>query len=242
MPVLKYFVPVALGLVVSARAITVEIEQPPSVHVMAGDNRYVIEPRLSDDQKGWVFDQTIETDEFMIQLDGFLDPDPSIAYGIAVTDYGAPSVFGFLFFTPIVPTGPGTVVNGSLVGGFTDMTGDGVSITPTGALVQTSDLHFPATAMGVDVGPAFAAPAGPAGALYPYGAFSSGVIPGPVGLWTGLSVSAGFGLSGGGDIAVLTGFASVETAAVPEGSAGWVGGAVLAGICALGRRFRPVQV
>jgi hypothetical protein len=32
------------------------------------------------------------------------DPDPFLGYAISVIDVGAPSVFGFVFATPIVPT------------------------------------------------------------------------------------------------------------------------------------------
>lgn len=168
--------------------------------------------KLPSGQTGWF----LETDEFQVQLTGFLNPDPSIAYGIAVLDFGAPSVFGFLFGTPIVATGSPNIVNGSIVGGLTDFTGDGVSLTPTGAFTQTSSVSFPLTGMGVDVGGAFSAPPGAPGALYAYGPFAAGPILGPgPGPWTFMSVSAGFSLSGGGDIASLTGFASVEEGGIP---------------------------
>ena len=150
-----------------------------------------------------------ETSEFSLRVhDLALDPDPSIAYGIAVVDLGAPSVFGFLFGTPIVPTGAPNVVTSSIVGGLTDFTGDGVAMTPIGGpFIQTSEVGFPMTNMGVDVGPGLAAgPASP-GAFYNYGAYSSGPITGPgPGPWTFLTTSVTFGLSGGGDIAALTGF------------------------------------
>jgi hypothetical protein len=146
------------------------------------------------------------------------DTDPFIAYGIAVVDLGAPSTFGFIFATPIVPTGPMTVVSGSLVGGLTDATGDGVSITPFGQpTVQESSVGFPLTNMGVGVGGAFASGPGAPGALYAYGPHASGTIAGPTGPWTFLQINTSFTLSGGGDAAALTGFASVETAPpVPE--------------------------
>lgn len=184
----------------------------------------------------------LETPDFLITLSSIMDPDPSIAYGIAVTDFGAPSTFMFLFSTPIVPTGFPNQVNASLVGGLTDFTGNGVSITPTGAFVQTSSLGLPITSMAVDVGTAFAAGPGNPGALYPYGAFSAGPIPGPgPGPWTVLQTLTDFKLSGGGDIAVLTGFAQIVTAPVPEAGTG--GSVLLLGTLAAGywRRHRAAQ-
>jgi hypothetical protein len=160
------------------------------------------------------------TDEFSVELTGFLNPDPSIAYGIAVVDFGAPSVFGFSFGTPITPVGSPNTVNGSIVGGLTDFSGNGVSMTPTGAFLQSASVGFPLTSMGVDVGPAFLAPAGPPGAFHTYGPFAAGPFLGPgPGPWTFLTVSAGFALSGDSDVAALTGFASIDesgTTPVPE--------------------------
>lgn len=159
-----------------------------------------------------------QTDEYSVMISGIMNPDPSIAYGIAVVDFGAPSTFGFFFFTPIVPTGAPNVVTASIVGGLTDFTGDGVSITPFAQpTLQVAEVFAPATNMGVDVGPAFAAgPAAP-GSFYGYGPFAAGPIAGPgPGPWTGLATTTAFTLSGGGDVAALTGFASIEL--IPEPS------------------------
>lgn len=197
--------------------------------------------RLVEGKKGWeIPSQVIETSEFTVGVSGGLNPDPAIAYGFAVTDFGAPTAFAFLFFTPIVPTGPSTVVSASIVGGLTDFTGDGVSITPLlAATLQTSDVTAPVTSMGVPVGPSLAAGPSAPGSFYGYGPSAAGPIAGPVGIWTGLSVSTSFTLSGGSDIAVLTGFASVDTAPpVPDGGAGLAGLAALAGIAMAGRVAR----
>jgi hypothetical protein len=72
--------------------------------------------------------------------------------------------------------------------------------------------------MGVDVGLPFATGPGPPGSLYAYGPFSAGPIPGPVGVWTFLSITTSFTLSGGGDVAALTGFVSIDAVAIPEPS------------------------
>jgi hypothetical protein len=188
------------------------------------DNQTYDVPLTRNADGTWSADNTyIGNGEGSVTLNADLDPDPSIAYGIAVVDFGAPSVFGFVFGTPIVPTGAPNFVTASIVGGLTDFTGDGVAITPvlpdsdgdTVPELQVAEVGFPTTNMGVDVGPGASFPAATAGALYPYGPFSSGVLLGPgPGPWTFLSVSTSFMLSGGGDVAALTGFASIEL--VPE--------------------------
>lgn len=175
-------------------------------------------PYYTDDQgvhrvDNWEY----QSSELSIRLhDVALDPDPSIGYGIAVTDVGAPSVFTFLFATPIVPTGSPNVVHSSVVGGLTDFTGDGVNLTPTGSALQISDVGFPLTNMGVDVGTAVSHGNGSPGAFYTYGAYTTGVLPGPSpGPWSWLQTTCSFSLSGGSDIAALTGFTSIEEGLVP---------------------------
>jgi len=146
--------------------------------------------------------------EYSFTIDnGVLDPDPSISYGLSVLDFGAPTTFGFLFFTPIVSTGSPNVVSASLTGTLTDgASGDGVVITAMGPKLQTSavyDASFTDFPMGVDVD--IGEIAGPL----------AGPGPGP---WTGLSVTASFSLSGGGDMASLFGTASIVegVVSVPE--------------------------
>ncbi len=172
-----------------------------------------------------------EQGAFQVQISGILSPDPSIAYGLAVVDLGAPSVFGFAFATPIVPTGSPNLVDASIVGGLTDFTGDGVSITPTSAFVQSSGVSFPLTNMGVDVGPGAAFGPGAPGAFYAYGPYAAGPQAGPgPGPWTFLTATAAFTLSGGGDVAALTGFAQIVEAPVPESGTVFAGGALALGI------------
>ena len=127
-----------------------------------------------------------------VGISGVLDPDPSIGYGITVTDFGAPSVFAFFFSTPIVVGASPTVVSSSISGGLTDFTGNGVTITPTAAFLQLANVSLPVTSMGVDIGPAVSGGPGLPGALYGYGPFAVGPLPGPAGPWSTLSVTVGF--------------------------------------------------
>lgn len=193
--------------------------------------------RIGGDGSGW----QITTPDFSISVTGEANEDPYITYGIAVSDFGAPSAFGFFFTTPIVPTGSPNTVRSSISGALTDVAGDGVWLTPTladadgdtVAELQTSDLTAPVTNMGVDVGPAVMFPAAPS-ATYPFGAFTAGPQPGPgPGPWTGLQASLGFMLSGGSDFAVITGLA--EIVAVPEPG---VASLVAIACCGLVRRRR----
>jgi hypothetical protein len=161
------------------------------------------------------FDLTTEAGDH-VNISGVLDPDPAISYTIGVTDFGAPSVFGFFFLSPIVVGALPTSVDASVTGGLTDFTGNGVTITPTAAFLQIADVGAPTTNMGVNVGGPVSGGPGPSGALYAYGPFSDGPQPGPAGPWSTLSVTIGFSLSGGADSAALNGFAQIVE--VPEPS------------------------
>ena len=204
--------------------------QVPSAELVVDGTRYEIPTTRLPSAKQWGLGELgpnsdepmwilkVEGPEgFEAMVSGIMDPDPSIAYGISVTDFGAPSVFGFIFSTPIVPTGSPNVVTASVVGGLTDFTGNGVTMTPTGPFLQVADVLAPATNMGVDVGLGFIAAAGPPGSFYGYGPYGSGPLAGPgPGPWTTLRTTTSFSLSGGGDIFSLTGFASINE--IPEPS------------------------
>jgi hypothetical protein len=201
---------------------------------------------LAGDGKTLTFGRGIEAEGYGFEISGTLNPDPSIAYAIVVVDWGAPSLFGFVFGTPIVPTGPQTVVTGSIVGQLTDYTANGVSLTPVGPKVQNSMvevLGFPIPfSLGVDVGDPATHPPPPVppplpGSYYTYGPFVEGPKPGPTsGPWDFLTVSTEFSLSGGSDVARLTGFASIETApGVPDGGVGLLGALAILGVLAAGK-------
>jgi len=160
--------------------------------------------------------QYLGEDGTKVNISGVLDPDPAISYTIGVTDFGAPSVFGFFFGSPIVIGATPTTVDASVVGGLTDFSGNGVAMAPTAAFLQISDVGPPSTNMGVNVGgPGGGGPGAP-GALYGYGPFADGPQPGPAGPWAILSVTVGFSLSGGQDSFALTGFSQIVE--VPEPS------------------------
>jgi hypothetical protein len=168
---------------------------------------------------GW----NVETADYKVSISGAMDPDPIASYGITVTDFGAPSTFGFFFSTPIA-VGPGpTTVNASVSGSLGDFTGNGVSITPTladadgdgFAELQVNTVGPPTTNMGVDVGLANVHGAAPP-TTYPLGPYNAGPQPGPAGPWSTLDMTVGFMLSGGGDTATLNGLAQIVN--VPEPS------------------------
>jgi hypothetical protein len=197
-------------LTVGDQVIPIPVGKPPE------GKQWILGYNPETGQSGW----TMETSAFRATVSGVMDPDPSIGYGIAVTNFLAvPVAYGFIFATPIVPVGTPNIVTGSVVGGLTDFTGDGIAMTPTGPDLQVAEVLAPATNMGVDVGPAFSAPATgpPGGAFYPYGSFAEGPIAGPgPGPWTILRTTTSFTLSGSGDTFALTGFASINM--IPEPS------------------------
>jgi hypothetical protein len=224
-------------------SITIDGE-PFGVPVVPGEKGFII-------PKGTVVRSEDENGGQITFTDGVqLNPDPSIAYGFAVIDFGTPSVFGFSFATPIVPTGPGTSVASTLAAGLTDFTDNGITLSPTGADLQTSGVSStgiggPYTGMGVDLGPLFTNP-GTGGGIpvaYVYGPYAEGIIAGPAGgPFDAMKVEISFGLSGGGDVAALTGSATIIEGlpgdTVPEGGVGLAGIGALAALIAAHRRNR----
>ena len=191
-------------------------------------------------------DQTVGNTNAAVQIVGTVDSDPTIAYGIAVVDFGAPSTFGFTFSTPIVPVPAPTSVRTSIVGGFTDFGGDGVTITALnppnplqGGLSYLQDTSLVGSPFVWSVGPSASFGPGPSGALYTYGSYSFGPVLGPVPPVDPLTLSCSlnFSLSGGGDIAVLTGFSEIVTAPVPVPSAMLLLGSGLLGLLGWRRKL-----
>jgi hypothetical protein len=163
------------------------------------------------------------TSEGRVELEGELDPDPSEAFAIAVTDFGAPSVFGFTFILPLAPVFPnpstvfdslsGSVTNGSAAGGVTvtamappaAIPTDGDGIVELQVYTLSDDGGATYKNVGLDAGPTTVVPLG-AFASGMYGVFNQGPIPtiagGP---WTHMRADVNFGLSGGGDAFTFNG-------------------------------------
>jgi hypothetical protein len=255
-PALKFGITLGISaLVLDARAIGIPNEDNASATLTIDGDEFNVTVEPTDTGFQVPAGTIIRSEEAQITFtDGVqMNPDPSIAYGFAVIDFGAPSTFGFTFATPIVPTGGpaslGTEVASTLAGGLTDFTDDGVSISPTpGADVQvnsvsSSGLAGPYVNMGVDLGPAFSAAGGGSGlpVAFVYGPYSEGLIPGPAGgPFDALRIDLSFDLSGNGDIAALTGSASIinSTRGVPDGGAGIAGIAAITALLAFGRKRR----
>lgn len=207
-------------------------EIPPSALIIVGDEEIPVELEEFENEEGkiqyGISQFNLETPEFKIVMNAWLDPDPQIAYGLAVTNFlPGPQNFAFGWVVPIppgvVPAGPTTVAS-SLSYSLTDFTDNGISVAPIvpGTFIQTNDVGFPITNMGVDldnVGTSY--PGGGTGVSQSYfGAanINLGPQPGPLGPWASLMVNTNFTLSGNGDIVTMNGSATIIPSPVPEPS------------------------
>jgi hypothetical protein len=165
-----------------------------------------------------------------VEIFAELNPDPSIGYGIAVTDFGAPSTFGFSFIQPIVPTAAPGLVLASLAGSTTNAGGVAGVVTvtpmaPPGGIPVDGDLTAEIAVYtlsqnagvsylnaGQDFGPLFSS--SPVLISDTYGPFNGALAAGPAGAgsYNQMRVDVNFGLSGGGDIFTFNGSALV----IPE--------------------------
>jgi hypothetical protein len=195
---------------------TFAIVPSPSASFTADGQQFTIPVSKEPDgtyeiNNGNPWSQTV-AGQFSVMVNGAIDTDPSIDYGIAVTDFGTPSTFSFSFSTPVsVPAGANSVFS-SISGSLNDVGHDGASITPTSTFVQTNTVSNggPATNMGVDVGNSMVLlPTDPPG-THTYGPFNSGPIAGPNGPWNTLTSTAAFSMSGGSDIFTATGHAEID--------------------------------
>jgi len=171
------------------------------------------------DGTGWALGPagggSLDTATSHVSYNGYIDPDPFISYSVGITNStNVAQTYTFTFFTPLLPNVTGAnLVSGSISGGVSDLFGDGVQFAPTATFVQISSVGGPITGMGVDVGGAFSAGLGTPGANYTYGAYSSGIVAGPVGGWSYMQTTLSFTLSPF-DAVALTGFTQITP--VPE--------------------------
>lgn len=154
----------------------------------------------------------------------------SISYSLAVTDFGAPSPFGFSF---AIPTSVSGLAAFSFTGSFTltDATGDGVSISNSGVIPGYWQLIAgdPLTTIA-DVGGASSLNGAGTYSFSSSGTFDCASIGG----CDVMQLLIYFTVSGGGDIVTSTGTFSLDSApvpAVPLPAAAWL---LLSGIGGLG--------
>jgi hypothetical protein len=224
---------IVVGLTTSAMAL--------GVTVSSGGESFNLS--YTEGEGNWVIpSQTINfSGGDKVTISGNASADPAIAYGLAVVDFGAPSLFSFTFSIPVnageLPALP-TVINSSIVGGLTDFSGDGVSITAANPSGFVQDNYLQGVPFTWSVGSSASFGPGSPGANYAYGPYSFGPSAGPSGPYTGFfTTTATFSLSGGGDIAALTGYCSINPAPVPLPPSALFLGSGLLGLVGW-RRFR----
>jgi MYXO-CTERM domain-containing protein len=238
----------ALALVFSGATFAVSISTP-CVTINVAGQRQTICAQLGQDGKTWesnllvegpivIFDDDNETplaEITSLMFGGNLDP--TLGFAIAVADFGAPSTFGFEFFTPIVG-GPYTHAFATISGSVTDSASDGASVSPvlpaTHMMVSTADPG--AVNLGVNVGPACV---GAAGVSTPCAASSLHNFAVAAAPFTSMTIALDFVGSGDGDLASFTGRLDLDTA-VPEPSTWALAAAALAGLTLRRRRQQSV--
>ena len=199
-----------LGFQVAAQA----INAIPALEVKIGEETTSFE--LTKGKTGYYLPETtFQTTEgsITVAMDSNIDPFITMAIG-AVNNTGGNLGFAFAVALPInLPPLP-TIINASLVGGLTDSTGNGVSITPflTAAILDNSVVP-PGFTWGT--GPAVVFGPGASGAFYVYGPFAVGPAAGPVGGAMLFTESLSFILSGNSDAAALTAHCSINPIPVP---------------------------
>jgi hypothetical protein len=191
---------------------------------------------------------------FDVSMNGILNPDPGISWGLSVTNAsGGPLGLTFGYTTPLLPAvsfpslfGVSSQISGGITdtgrATVTDATGDGVSLAPLAGsgFVQNPALQAalagPSTAASVPSGSGFVR--GATGSTnpttYDYTLFSSGPASGPTGTWNFFSTEIAFSLSGNGDIASLTGNAIIGEVPLPAAAWLMIGG--LFGLVGVARR------
>ena len=203
-----------------------------------GGNLAIITQEGSGDNVQQIYElsQPIITDDYVIQnIIVSTKEDPSVSYGFAVIDLGAPSSFSWTIPSPINPViaGPNQV-RSSMSLSATDGGIDGVSVT---ALVPPAGIPEDVSAdlitemqvttvsdgsvrnnIGHDLG-GLSITFPPASQSATWGPFNEGFSSGPVSAtgWNNLQLDINFQGSGGGDIYTLNGRSDiVKPPAIPE--------------------------
>jgi hypothetical protein len=186
--------------------------------------------------------------EGQITLNAAMDPDPQIVYAASVIDFGAPSIFGFVFAMPIVPTaapgiathdhsssttdggGGGTPVTALAPPGIIPVDGDATPEIAVYTLSQNGGVTF--LNAGMDLSPSFVG--GVSGGVQ--GPFAEGPIAGPAGagFYNFMRVDVNFSMTGGSDAYTFNGKATI----VPEPTTAALFGLGLGGLALFGRRRR----
>jgi hypothetical protein len=231
--------------------------QIASVAVSDGEQTQILQGRIEDGTKPgetiFTLPQPVliggEVNGFLItSLSVKFNQDPSIAYGVAVIDFGLPSSVGFVFGTPIIATANPASVQSTFSASFTDAGMDGAFSStppvadPDGDGIDESQVFEVFDGVlknaGIDLAAAFAF-AGAPGTSGNLPAESAGFIAAPAGgPFTGLQLSLSTTLSGGGDIFTANGLGEIVETAVPDAGSSFA----LLGIASIGlgalSRFR----
>jgi PEP-CTERM motif len=192
----------------------------PSATLKVNDTLFELaltpDPAKSD---RFFFDETVAvTDVFEIFARGTMDADPLASYGLTVSNFGTVPLSVILTVVmPFAPLSASTItsgITGTLTPGPLDLLG--LTMSPLLAdadgdgIAELMTSTDGVSSLGVDLGPGVTIPS-PLAAVY--GPFTGGPVAGPAGL-SALVLSVGLSLTGGGDVADLTG--STIVSAVPE--------------------------
>lgn len=174
-----------------------------------------------------------------VHLYAGFQPEPSVFYMFEVQNLGPDPLPVLLTLTTPIVGGPyDQAIGGISFGEVGDWTGDGVSATPT---APSGHLQIaggaPMGNLGVDVGGVCTGGPGYPGRLFPCGPYGPVVNTfGPT-LFSSLTVSLGFTLTGNEDIAIFYGDAEISRV-IPEPAGFLLAGGGLFAVALLRRRRR----
>jgi hypothetical protein len=221
-----------------------------SVGTIAGsydpDGNYLVDNLTLTNPGFNPLDPNDTNNDWKITLGAFMDPDPQIIYGAVVFDFGAPSVFGFVFAQAIAATpAPGlvshsesssttdpnantTVVTAFAPPGLIPVDGDATTEQFVYTLSQDGGLSF--LNAGQDIRASFVGvtPSDTQAAIN----LGPSVGPAGAGFYDYMRVDVNFSMNGGNDVYSFNGVAEV----VPEPATAALFGLGLVGLAVAGRR------